>query len=26
VFSALVYAHYGLEALKRLRQDRVIDV
>ncbi|CAB3705884.1 EI24 domain-containing protein [Achromobacter pestifer] len=26
VFSALVYAHYGLEALKRLRQDGVIDV
>ncbi|MFD4839679.1 EI24 domain-containing protein [Achromobacter sp. NPDC058515] len=26
VFSALVYAHYGLDALKRLRQDRVIDV
>jgi len=26
MFSALVYAHYGLEALKRLRQDRVIDV
>ena len=25
VFSALVYAHYGLEALKRLREDRVID-
>ena len=25
VFSALVYAHYGLEALRRLRQDRVIE-
>ena len=26
VFSALVNAHYGLEALKRLRDERVIDV
>lgn len=26
VFSALVNAHYGLEALKRLREERVIDV
>lgn len=26
VFSALVYAHYSLEALRQLRQDPVIDV
>ncbi|CUJ81639.1 EI24 domain-containing protein [Achromobacter xylosoxidans] len=26
VFSALVYAHYGLDAVQRLRQDRTIDV
>lgn len=26
VFSALVYAHYGLDALQRLRQERTIDV
>ena len=26
VFSALVYAHYGLDALARLRQENTIDV
>ncbi|KOF53274.1 MULTISPECIES: EI24 domain-containing protein [unclassified Achromobacter] len=26
VFSALVYAHYGLDALRQLRQQRTIDV
>lgn len=26
VFSALVYAHYGLDAVQRLRQERTIDV
>ena len=26
VFSALVYAHYGLEALSRLRQEKIIDL
>lgn len=26
VFSGLVYAHYGLDALTRLRQEKVIDV
>ncbi len=26
VFSGLVYTHYGLEALRRLRRERVIDV
>ncbi|CFN82067.1 inner membrane protein [Bordetella pertussis] len=26
VFSGLVYAHYGLDALQRLRQERAIDV
>ncbi|CCN17754.1 EI24 domain-containing protein [Bordetella bronchiseptica] len=26
VFSGLVYAHYGLDALQRLRQERTIDV
>ena len=26
VFSALVYAHYGLDTLARLRQENTIDV